>query len=388
MSERDVAMRMLCRCAAVAPGDSELRAAAANVADWGAAIDLAVGHGVAALAATALSRARVSLPAGAATRLAEQRRAHRRRGVAAAAETVRLLRVLGDAGIPALPLKGPVLAVQAYGDTGARDYGDVDLLVGHRDLARARAALERDGYAPTRTWTAREERWYLRTLDQVVRLARPGSALPVEVHGRVHPPFFQLRMEGGMWRRRTELALEGPVVAAMSLEDTLLVACTHGSREEWRRLESVAAVGHLAARADLDWALAMHAAAEAGAVRMLGVGLRLARDVLGQSLPPEAERAACGATVARLAGGVERGLLTGDPLSGDRQGFNRSRRVLHLQIRERRRDRARYAVRLLLAPTLTEVNMFRLPRPLEPLYSLVRVVRLVLRAPRRLLGAA
>jgi hypothetical protein len=195
-------------------------------------------------------------------------------------------------------------------------------------------------------------------------------------------------MEREMWRRRTDVDLEGLTVPAMSLEDTLLVASTHGSREEWRRLESVAAVAHLAARPDLDLALAIHAAAGAGAARMLGVGLRLAHDVLGQPLPPEAERLAGGKAVSRLAGDVERGLLTGDPLSGDRQGFNRSKRVLHLQIRERRRDRARYAVRLLLAPTLTEVNMFQLPRPLEPLYSLVRIVRLVLAAPRRLLGAA
>jgi hypothetical protein len=212
--------------------------------------------------------------------------------------------------------------------------------------------------------------------------------LPVEVHGRVHPPFFQLRMERDLWRRRTEIVLDGIPVAAMSLEDTLLVACTHGSREEWRRLESVAAVAHLAARPDLDWALACRAAADAGALRMLGVGLRLARDVLRQPLPPEAEPAASGAVVARLAGEVERNLLSGDPLRGDRQGFNRSMRLLHIQIRERRRDRARYAVRLLLAPTLTEVNMLRLPRPLEPLYSLVRVGRLALRAPRRLRGAA
>ena len=45
----------------------------------------------------------------------------------------------------------------------------------------------------------------------------------------------------------------------------------------------------------------------------------------------------------------------------------------------------------MLVPTFTELNMVRLPRPLEPLYSLLRlarIVRLALTAPRRLRGAA
>jgi hypothetical protein len=63
-------------------------------------------------------------------------------------------------------------------------------------------------------------------------------------------------------------------------------------------------------------------------------------------------------------------------------------RMLHVRLRERRRDRARYVARLLLLPTLTEAELVRLPRALEPLYSLVRLARLVRSAPRRLRGAA
>ena len=166
MTERDAAIRVLCRCAETAPDASDLHESVAAVRDWDALIDLAVHHGVIGLAARTLANLDGALPSGAARRFEEQRRSLQRRGLAAAAETVRLLRVLGDAGVEALPLKGPSLAAQAYGDTGARDYGDIDLLVHRRDLERARVALTRDRYAPPPEWNPRDERWYQRTLDQ------------------------------------------------------------------------------------------------------------------------------------------------------------------------------------------------------------------------------
>ena len=45
------------------------------------------------------------------------------------AELQRVMEVLGATGVPVLALKGPALAVQAYGDVSLRSYGDVDVLV-------------------------------------------------------------------------------------------------------------------------------------------------------------------------------------------------------------------------------------------------------------------
>ena len=167
MTERDAAIRVLCRCAETAPDASDLRESVAAVRDWDALIDLAVHHGVIGLAARTLANLDGALPSGAARRFEEQRRSLQRRGLAAAAETVRLLRVLGDAGVEALPLKGPSLAAQAYGDTGARDYGDIDLLV--------RRAL-----TPRWWWP------HLRTSRRVrYRRGRPSGPLRGAAAGRV-----------------------------------------------------------------------------------------------------------------------------------------------------------------------------------------------------------
>src|SRR4051812_44371461 len=173
MTQRDTAVGLLCRC--TGPSPDEVRLAAAEGQDWSLFLDLALAHGVVALAHAALAAAGVDPPPDVEQRLGAHRLLLARRGVGAAAETVRLVRLLDAAGARALPLKGPTLALQAYGDTGARDYGDLDLLVAAPDLVRAREALQRDGYAPVEAWTPREERWFMRTKGQLVRLARPGG---------------------------------------------------------------------------------------------------------------------------------------------------------------------------------------------------------------------
>ncbi len=57
------------------------------------------------------------------------------------------INVLRDAGVVALALKGPALALSAHGDIGLRSSGDVDILVAPDDLRRAAVgALSRQGY--------------------------------------------------------------------------------------------------------------------------------------------------------------------------------------------------------------------------------------------------
>ncbi|MGH9559909.1 MAG: nucleotidyltransferase family protein, partial [Terracidiphilus sp.] len=65
-----------------------------------------------------------------------------------AAELIRILDALAAAGIQAIPYKGPVLAVQAYGDIALREFEDIDLVLRQRDIAAANKELIRLGFTP------------------------------------------------------------------------------------------------------------------------------------------------------------------------------------------------------------------------------------------------
>src|SRR5439155_13227872 len=102
---------------------------------------LANRHGVAPLVSRALSR----VPAGA--ELRRDRESDVRRALIFTAELSRLLDLFGEADIPLIPLRGPVLGSLLYGDVAARECSDLDILVRRADLARAKETLVAAGYA-------------------------------------------------------------------------------------------------------------------------------------------------------------------------------------------------------------------------------------------------
>jgi hypothetical protein len=100
---------------------------------------------------------------------------------------------LADAGIAALPLKGPLLAAEAHGDAGLRDTADVDVLVDRDRLDRAVRVLNAAGFARA----PGEPAWY-GLPDLHHGLAHPR--LPnVDVHWRVH--WYESAFSRDMLRR-------------------------------------------------------------------------------------------------------------------------------------------------------------------------------------------
>ena len=63
-----------------------------------------------------------------------------------AEELARLLKLLGEAGIPLIPLKGVTLAQSLFGDPAARVCSDIDILVPPGDAVRARGVILRNEF--------------------------------------------------------------------------------------------------------------------------------------------------------------------------------------------------------------------------------------------------
>ena len=123
----------------------------------------------------------IGAPPALARFVADFRAVAARHGVLREFATLRVLRALEDAGIPAAALKGPPLARRLYGDAGARASHDIDVLVAPEHLARAVAVAAELGYA--------------RPADRVDRAGRPllhfalpgaGDVPDLELHWRVH----------------------------------------------------------------------------------------------------------------------------------------------------------------------------------------------------------
>src|ERR1700686_1139402 len=115
--------------------------------DWARLLVLAEAHGVAGhLTACLRSLDEDLVPPEIRQTLVDRRRAQNFFTLRLTAELFRILDRFTSEGIGALVVKGPVLAVQAYGDPAIRAYGDLALLVRQRDIPRATEWVTAAGY--------------------------------------------------------------------------------------------------------------------------------------------------------------------------------------------------------------------------------------------------
>jgi hypothetical protein len=140
-----------------------------------------------------------------------------------AADLRRLLAEFVQQKMDVLPLKGPALGLELYGDATLRQSDDLDLLVRIKDFPRAEALLIDQGFLPLGSCSEYDR-----------KLLRNG--LLVELHfelsGRLDLP---LDVEG-VWRRARLAEFHSAPACAMSREDLALYLCCHGLKHRFARL--------------------------------------------------------------------------------------------------------------------------------------------------------
>ncbi|HEV7993956.1 MAG TPA: nucleotidyltransferase family protein [Gemmatimonadaceae bacterium] len=356
-------------------------AAAAQVSDWPGALEIARGQGLDALLVRALREGSapdvVRATASAAVAASTARTLGQQRLLA------RVLGALESAGVSAIPYKGPVLAMQLYGDPTLRASVDLDVVVPFASYGAARAALVSIGLEPRMGHSARQER----TLFQWLGHASFGKGTEefVELHWRFAPLQFPFALTPEQaLARATRGRLAGREVVLMATDDLVVTLAMHATRHLFERLEWLAGVTRLVlAHAGDPDALAEHAAHLRGR-RILLVTAAVAAEILDAPLgarwlgviasDPDASR------LASAMCGELRGTWAGAPqLSGS------ALQRRYAALLDSRADRVRSVIRAALLPTEREWEAIALPDALTPLYHVVRPLRLIAEYARRAL---
>ena len=275
--------QVLLEFASPVPDTSGLVGLAPSV-NWSHMLVLAEEHGVLGHVAKRLSELDENLvPVETRTALLENHRSQVFATLRMTRELFRLLDLFAAQDIPALVVKGPVLAMQAYGDPTIRSYGDLDLLVRQQDIRRATESLLAVGYQAAIPLSAidagRIPGQYLFT--------KSDPNLIVELHNDLTLRYFpiQLPLEK-LFAQRTVVHLDHHEVPALAVEDELVYICVHGATHLWDRLRWIADVAALVTyQSDIDWMAVRQTAKEVGAERMLHTGLHLAADLLRAPMP-------------------------------------------------------------------------------------------------------
>ena len=167
-----------------------------------------------------------------------------------AEELARLLGLLGEAGIPVIPLKGVTLAQSLYGDPAARVCSDIDILVPAGEAVRARRIFLMNGYSSQFT----EEFFVKHQLQSsaecpVVRETEVLTCL-VEIHWTLlHSSAKDQEAMENLWSDARPQEFFGVRACNLTPEWQFLYLSFHAAYHKWSSLKWLADIHELCALA-------------------------------------------------------------------------------------------------------------------------------------------
>lgn len=255
------AFRLMIATSWLAPGawrsqqERAIGGIAANC-DWDEYLRLVDRHRTPALSWAALGKvAGLEIPPTIQRELRQRNVATRLQGLRRATDLAEILKQFDDAGIPAIPLKGPLLSQALYGDPGIRQSWDLDVLVPAEDMPRAAAALEHSG-------------WCLASNDSALPTLTPRQSDAFRHHAHhvsyEHPQKGVLELHWNILSRRTEQTAAfwarsvpsswgGARFRALDPIDLILHLCDHGGEHAWSRAKWLGDMARIHALRGTDW---------------------------------------------------------------------------------------------------------------------------------------
>jgi hypothetical protein len=285
-----------------------------------------------------------------------------------------ILDIFGRNGIEAIVLKGPALAVAAYGSVGMRQFDDLDILIRPRDYARIKSLMAGLGFRPDKEFTPAQEAIHLRRHhDFGYKDAQSG--IFIEIHVRLTETFYKIKLETeSLFTRRNVVVAEGYNLPSLSVRDALIHLCAHGAFNAWPALGMICDVAALvASRGDWAWGEVLEEAQKAGLRRTVLLGLGLARDAVGLKLAEEVEsEAGADAAAGKLEKQVLSDLLPGRTVQVPLFELD----LFFLKSKERMSDKLEFFLRRLALPSPEDWKAIRLPDLFYILYIPVRAFRI------------
>jgi hypothetical protein len=371
--------RLLVACARTKvepPAADTIRELCAGALDWEFVVNESAVNSILPLVARNISAVAADIaPAKPVDRLLKGARANALRCLSLTAELIKITDLLRASGVQPMPYKGPVLAVDAYGDVTLREFEDLDIIVRQRDMAQADEVVKKLGYRPRHPWIFASGANSAVVPGEYDYRDEPRGMI-VEFHSEFTLRHFPLRPAvDEMSKRLAPVTISGHEIPTFCPEDMLSLLCVHGSKDFWERISWIADVAEFVrSHPRLNWDAVLSRAESVQAGRMVNLGLALATRMLGALLPTEiavrvGRDSVAGETASEI---MQRHLMREAPERGAGERFRYRRRMVAGGFAG-----WRYSMRLTTQPADEDSAAMRLPRPLAPLYALLRPFRLL-----------
>jgi len=341
--------------------------------DWDTVLLLADHHGTSSLLYHNLEPLANVVPSAVFASLRQRYERNIHKSLFLARELIRILECLDSLRIDVVPYKGVVLSETYYGDMAMRQSGDMDLFVREQDVARIKSAVRELGYTPRLPIPENAEAAYLASGYECTFDSPAGKNL-LELQWALQPRFYAVDFDmDGLFERAVNATIAGRGMKTPSSEDLLLVLSVHAAKHVWGRLIWLWDIAQVLKRDSLNWDWIKVQAHHLGIERVLHITVLLANRFLATPIPvPIRDAAATDKIAHAFTEKIAISIAEGVCYEEHKIEYFR----LMMRLRERQLDRLRFLTRLTFTPGPGEWDTIQLPKPLFPLYHLVRLARL------------
>jgi len=189
-------------------------------------------------------------------------------------------------GIPAISMKGTLLAERLMSNISLRHSKDIDLLVPAQQFERAAAELEKLGYECCDiSHFGVSEFNLLQKVTHHSVFHHQQTNFQIELHWQPCNLTDVMSFSKQFWH--SELQKKASNCQLLPDEELLLYLCAHGSIHLWNRLKWLVDIEQLLTQNDWDWPQLLNKAFEYNCERSLALGVLLVHQLYAVPLPQE-----------------------------------------------------------------------------------------------------
>jgi hypothetical protein len=266
-----------------------------------------------------------------------------------------------------------------YGDITMRQYGDLDILVDARDIAKAGALLGAHGYDPEFSIKILENKTCLNATNDL-GFYNTNYGTFIELHWKLFREKIgkHLGFEKISAHQQT-LKINGRSIPTLSPEMLLVYLALHGSKHAWERVEWISDIDRLVrAKTDLDWDEMIGIAQDMDTLTTLYLGLRLSYELFHTPLPNTIIPLLQTQHICRL---VEKTYTMLNTTLVDNQGYARYSAIhlYQMDLLGSKRKKIRHLLATYFGISRNDCQAFPLPSSLKFLYIFIKPFRVTMK---------
>jgi len=291
-------------------------------------------------------------------------------------ELIKILELFKSNEITAIPYKGPILAIQAYGNLAFREFDDLDIFIKKSDVIRIKNLLINEGYKTDFYLNEIQEENYLKSQKNLV-LLNNKLGFYIELHWKLSGNFFSFSStpESLMSDNPKSIQFNNNEILTFSPENQLVILCIHAAGHHWSRLLWLCDIAELIKNYNLNWKIITDKIKQLNIKRIFNINLILANEILGAEIPKQiSKNIHQDISTIKLSNKFKESIFSENLNSPTLYRWIK----FHLKIRENLNNGLTDLIKYATIPSIEELEKLKLPDTrLYPIYFVFRPINLI-----------